>query len=88
MSAVSQGTGSTRLVVPVAEIVARVPGAHIPLLDPFLDAEDVDEGVIAELRELFADLVPFANSTVHMFGTGAEFEWLGQIAPTSIRMLG
>ena len=47
-------------MVPVAEIVARVPGAHIPLLDPFLDAEDVDEGVIAELRELFADLVPFA----------------------------
>ncbi|MFC7789220.1 ABC transporter substrate-binding protein [Microbacterium sp. MAHUQ-60] len=35
-----------------------------------------------------ADLVPFANSTIHMFGNGAEFEWLGQIAPTSIRMLG
>jgi len=35
-----------------------------------------------------ADLVPFANATVHMFGNGAEFDWLGQISPTSIRMLG
>jgi 2'-5' RNA ligase superfamily len=73
--AVSQGTGSTRLVVPVAEIVARVPGAHITLVDPFLDAEDVDEGVIAELRELFADLVPFAYilGEPARFPSGAEY---------------
>ncbi len=69
MSAVSQGTGSTRLVVPVPEIAARVAGAHITLLDPFLDAEDVDDGVIAELRELFADLVPFA----YVLGEPARF---------------
>lgn len=35
-----------------------------------------------------ADLVPFANTTVYMFGNGAEFEWLGNIAPTSIRLRG
>ncbi len=35
-----------------------------------------------------ADLVPFANTTVYMFGSGAEFEWLGNIAPTSIRLRG
>ncbi|HCS62571.1 MAG TPA: peptide ABC transporter substrate-binding protein [Microbacterium sp.] len=35
-----------------------------------------------------ADLVPFAEGTVYMFGSGAEFDWTGQIAPTSIRMLG
>lgn len=35
-----------------------------------------------------ADMVPFAEGTVYMFGSGAEFEWTGQIAPTSIRMLG
>jgi hypothetical protein len=67
--AVSQGTGPTRLVVPVAEIVARVPDAHITLVDPFLDAEDVDDGVIAELRELFADLVPFG----YVLGDPARF---------------
>jgi hypothetical protein len=67
--AVSQGTGRTRLVVPVEEIVARVPGAHITLLDPFLDAGDIDEGVIAELRELFSDLVPFA----YVLGDRARF---------------
>ncbi len=46
-----------------------MPGAHITLLDPFLDADDVDEGVIAELRELFADLVPFA----YVLGEPARF---------------
>lgn len=35
-----------------------------------------------------ADMVPFAEGTVYMFGNGAEFEWTGQIAPTSIRMIG
>jgi hypothetical protein len=67
--AVSQGTSLTRLVVPVAEITARVPGAHITVLDPFLAAGDVDEGVIAELRELFSDLVPFA----YILGEPARF---------------
>lgn len=69
MSAVSQGTGSTRLVVPVAELAVRVPGASIPLVEPFLEAEQIDEGVIAELRELFAELVPFA----YVLGEPARF---------------
>ena len=56
----TQRTAWTRLVVPVDEIVARVPGAHIALLDPFLPADDVDDGVVSELRELFAEVVPFA----------------------------
>ena len=69
MSAVSQGTAWTRLVVPVDEIVARVSGAHIALLDPFLPVDDVDDGVVAELRELFAELVPFA----YVLGEPARF---------------
>ncbi|MDQ0728211.1 ABC transporter substrate-binding protein [Microbacterium sp. W4I20] len=35
-----------------------------------------------------ADMVPFANATVYMFGNGAEFEWLGVIEPTSVRLVG
>lgn len=35
-----------------------------------------------------ADAVPFGNETVYMFGNGAEFTWLGEIQPTSIRLLG
>lgn len=35
-----------------------------------------------------ADLVPFANAPVYMFANNAEFEWAGQIVPTSIRMFG
>jgi len=50
---------ATRLVLPVPEVAKQVPGAHIPLLDPFLPVTDVDPGVIAELRELFAEIVPF-----------------------------
>jgi hypothetical protein len=73
--AVSEPTASTRLVVPVEEIAARVPGAHITLLDPFLPAGEIDEGVIAELRELFADLVPFAYVLGEpvRFPSGAEY---------------
>ena len=50
---------ATRLVLPVPEVAQQVPGAHIALLDPFLPATEVDAGVIAELRELFAEIVPF-----------------------------
>ena len=35
-----------------------------------------------------ADVVPFANSVVPTFGKNAEFEIIGNIEPTSIRMLG
>ena len=69
MSAVSEGTAWTRLVVPVDEIEARVPGAHVSLLDPFLPARDVDDGVLGELREFFADVVPFA----YVLGEAARF---------------
>lgn len=34
-----------------------------------------------------ADIVPFANNEVQTFGSGAEFEYPGQFAPTTIRML-
>jgi hypothetical protein len=50
----------TRLVLPVPEIAGTVAGAHIAFLDPFLPAVQIDDGVLAELRELFAELVPFA----------------------------
>jgi hypothetical protein len=50
----------TRLVLPVPELEATVPGAHIVLLSPFLDVDALEDGVVAELRELFADVTPFA----------------------------
>ena len=50
---------ATRLVLPVPEVAKHIPGAHIALLEPFLPVTDVDAGVIAELRELFAEIVPF-----------------------------
>jgi len=50
---------TTRLVLPVPEVAKQVPGACIPLQDPFLPVAEVDDGVIAELRELFAEIVPF-----------------------------
>jgi hypothetical protein len=50
----------TRLVLPVPELDSTVPGAHIVLLAPFLEVEAIDEGVVVELREIFAELTPFA----------------------------
>ena len=65
----------TRLVLPVPEVASVVPGAHIPLLDPFLPADDVDPGVLAELSELFAELVPFpfVLGEAARFPTGAAY---------------
>lgn len=34
-----------------------------------------------------ADVIPFANQLVKMFGKGARFEFIGDLIPTSIRML-
>jgi len=59
----------TRLVVPVPEVSGRIPDARIALLDPFLPATQVDAGVLAELRELFGGLVPFA----YVLGDPARF---------------
>ncbi len=50
----------TRLVIPVEELADVVAGAHIALLDPFLPASQVDDGLIGELRDIFSELVPFA----------------------------
>jgi hypothetical protein len=59
--------GHSLLVVPLPGLVSVVPplsrGAvvpHIPLVDPFADPPRIDEGVLAELRDYFADVVPFA----------------------------
>lgn len=61
------GGGLTRLVIPVPEI--GVAGAHIAVFDPFLVAARVDEGVLAELREIFAEIVPFT----FVLGEAARF---------------
>jgi len=59
----------TRLVLPVPELEGSVPGAHIMLVERFLVAAAVNDGVISELREFFADLTPFAYVLTEM----AEF---------------
>jgi len=66
---------ATRLVLPVPEVAKQVPSAHIALLDPFLPATEVDAGVMAELRELFAEVVPFpfALGEPARFPSGASY---------------
>lgn len=49
----------TALVIPVPEAGGLVADAHIALLDPFLADTQIDDGVLAELRELFGEVVPF-----------------------------
>jgi len=57
---VDASDGLTRLVIPVQEVSDAVAGAYIALLDPFLSASQVDDGLLGELREIFSELVPFA----------------------------
>ena len=61
----------------VAEAMA-LPGTEG--CDTWMDAE-------AALYQA-ADVIPFANSIVPMFGKDAEFQLIGSIEPMSIRMLG
>jgi hypothetical protein len=51
---------STALVLPVPEASSVVDDPHIVLLAPFLPVDQVDDGVLAELRQFFAEVVPFA----------------------------
>jgi hypothetical protein len=70
-----QEPGMTRIVIPVPEVSHAVTGAHIALLDPFLPVAQVDEGVVSELRQIFADVVPFAFvlGEVARFPSGAAY---------------
>lgn len=67
----------TRLVLPVPELDATVPGAHIVLLAPFLEQDAVDPGVVAELRDFFAALTSFA----YVLGDPVEFPEGGRYLP-------
>jgi hypothetical protein len=70
-------TAATRLVLPVPELDASVPEAHIVLLTPFLPVDSLDAGVVAELREFFAEVTPFA----YVLGEPAEFPDGGRYLP-------
>ena len=70
-------SATTRLVIPVPELQAAVPGAHIVLLTPFLPTDRVQTGVLAELGEFFADVTPFA----YVLGEPAEFPGGGRYLP-------
>ena len=78
-----QDDGLTRLVIPVAEVSDLVAGAHIALLDPFLLASQVDAGVVSELGEIFADVVPFpfVLGDVARFPSGAAYLPPEPVAP-------
>ncbi|MEQ6900833.1 ABC transporter substrate-binding protein [Nocardioides sp. YIM 152588] len=52
-------------------------------------AEGCDEWLAAEGALFEAnDVIPFANNLLPFFGKGAEFDVVGNVVPTSIRMLG
>jgi hypothetical protein len=74
--------GHSLLVVPLPGLVSVAPPLgggvavpHIPLLDPFTDPDALDDGVVAELRAYFADVVPFAVRLEHLsqFPTGPAY---------------
>src|SRR3954449_6978823 len=83
------GPGSPALLVPVPEAgpvvgdvrlrydptaVLGIP-AHVTLIAPFLPADEVDDGVLADLRELFAR-VPAFPFRVDGLGGFAGVLWL------------
>lgn len=67
----------TTLVVPVPEVASLVPDPAIALFDPFLPRHLVDEGVLRELTDLFAAVVPFT----FVLGDAARFPSGGRYLP-------
>jgi len=53
--------------------------AHITLLGPFADRDKIDDGMISELRSIFADVLPFPFKLTHItqFPDGTTY-----LAPT------
>jgi 2'-5' RNA ligase len=49
--------------------------AHVTLIFPFIPAEEIGEGLVAELRELFADQPAF-EFTLARVGRFADVAWL------------
>lgn len=51
------------------------PVAHITLLGPFADLADLDHGMVAELRDFFADVLPFGFrlADLHRFPDGTAY---------------
>lgn len=49
--------------------------AHITLLGPFADIDDVDDGIVSELRSFFADVTPFVYrlTAISQFPGGAIY---------------
>jgi hypothetical protein len=75
-------TGHSQLVVPLSGLLSVVPPLgrgsavpHVPLVAPFAAADAIDEGVLAELRSYFADVVPFTVrlSEVSQFPGGSAY---------------
>lgn len=71
------GGTRTALVLPVPEAFSVVADAHVTLMDPFLPLDLVDDGVLAELREFFAELTPFP----FVLGEQARFPHGGAYLP-------
>ncbi len=71
------GPGATRVVLLVPEVAGRIDRAHVVLLDPFVPVDQVDEGVVEELRDLFADVVPFT----YVLGEPTRFPGGGAYLP-------
>jgi hypothetical protein len=71
------GPGRTRVVLLAPEVASLVPHAHVVLLDPFLPEDQLGEGVVEELRDLFADVVPFT----YVLGEPTRFPGGGAYLP-------
>ncbi len=83
-------TGRSLLVVPLAGLASVVPplgrgseSPHVPLVEPFADLAQLDDGVLAELASYFADVLPFRVrlADISQFPGGSPYLALDPSAP-------
>lgn len=47
------------LLIPVPRLALAVPHAHVTLLGPFADLDEITDGMLSELEVFFGDVTPF-----------------------------
>lgn len=63
------------LLIPVPGLARAVPHAHVTLLGPFADLDEITDGMLSELEVFFGDVTPFGFrlETLARFPSGTVY---------------
>ncbi len=75
------------LTIPVPPLESVVPDAHVTVLGPFAPLEELSDGLLGELGELFGDVTPFPFRLDRLSQFPGGTVYLAPEPPTPFRSL-